>query len=141
MDLEILRIASDNNNNKYIQNHTHHSKLKNPLCGDEMQINLIIDEERIIDFGYQGKCCVYCQASASLLSKISINKKKSKINELCDDAKSFFDGNIKIMSKWKIMNKLFKEGAYWRRGLQKQLGKKVTKSGISKGKDLLSKKK
>ena len=109
MDLEILRIASDNNNNKFIQNHTHHSKLKNPLCGDEMQINLIINEERIIDFGYQGKCCVYCQASASLLSKISINKKKSKINELCDDAKSFFDGNIKIMSKWKIMNKLFKE--------------------------------
>ena len=109
MDLEILRIASDNNNNKFIQNHTHHSKLKNPLCGDEMQINLIIDEDRIIDFGYQGKCCVYCQASASLLSKISINKKKSKINELCDDAKSFFDGNIKIMSKWKIMNKLFKE--------------------------------
>jgi hypothetical protein len=39
------------------------------------------------------------------------------------------------------MNKLFKEGAYWRRGLQKQLGKKVTKSGISKGKDLPSGKK
>ena len=109
MDLEILRIASDNNNNKYIQNYTHHSKLKNPLCGDEMQINLIIDEERIIDFGYQGKCCVYCQASASLLSKISINKKKSKINELCDDAKSFFDGNNDIIKKkWKLLQKLFK---------------------------------
>ena len=109
MDLEILRIASEDNNNKYIQNHTHHSKLKNPLCGDEMQINLIIDEERIIDFGYQGKCCVYCQASASLLSKISINKKKSKINELCDDAKSFFDGNSDIIKKkWKLMQKLFK---------------------------------
>ena len=109
MDLEILRIASENNNNKYIRNHTHHSKLKNPLCGDEMQINLIIDEERIIDFGYQGKCCVYCQASASLLSKISINKKKSKINELCDDAKSFFDGSTEIFKKKsKIMHKLFK---------------------------------
>ena len=110
MDLEILRIASDNNNNKYLQNHTHHSKLKNPLCGDEMQINLIINnEERIIDFGYQGKCCVYCQASASLLSKISINKKKSKINELCDDAKSFFDGNSNIIKKkWRLMQKLFK---------------------------------
>ena len=94
MDLEILRIASDNNNNKYIQNHTHHSKLKNPLCGDEMQINLIIDEERIIDFGYQGKCCVYCQASASLLSKISINKKKSKIFKIsknCEDGSDLND--------------------------------------------------
>ena len=109
MDLEILQIASKNINQKSIENHTHNSRLKNSLCGDEMQINLIIDEERIIDFGYQGKCCVYCQASASLLSKISINKKKSKINELCDDAKSFFDGNSDIIKKkWKLMQKLFK---------------------------------
>ena len=76
MDLEILKIASDNDNNKSIQNCTHHSKLKNPLCGDEIQINLIIKENKITDFGYQGKSCIYCQASVSLLSKISINKKK-----------------------------------------------------------------
>ena len=109
MDLEILKIASENDNNKCLKNHTHHSKLKNPICGDEIKINLIIKEDRIIDFGYEGKSCIYCQASASLLSQISINKKKSKINELCDDARLFFEGNIKIMKKWKIMNKLFKE--------------------------------
>tara|TARA_B100000700_G_scaffold321928_1_gene422307 strand:- start:1623 stop:2021 length:399 start_codon:yes stop_codon:yes gene_type:complete len=109
MDLEIIKIASDNNNNKCIQNHTHYSKLKNPLCGDEIQINLIIKENKIIDFGYQGKSCIYCQASANLLSKISINKKKSKINELCDDAKSFFEGNSEIIKKkWKLLHKLFK---------------------------------
>ena len=34
MDLEILKIASENNSNKYLENHTHHSRLKNPLCGD-----------------------------------------------------------------------------------------------------------
>ena len=109
MDLEILKIASENNSNKCLKNHTHHSKLKNHLCGDEIKISLIINEDKITDFGYEGKCCIYCQASASLLSQISINKKKSKINELCNDAKSFFEGNIKIMKKWKIMNKLFKE--------------------------------
>ena len=109
MDLEILKIASENNSNKCLKNHTHHSKLKNPLCGDEIKINLIIKEDKVIDFGYEGKSCIYCQASASLLSQISINKKKSKINELCDDAKSFFEGNTNIMKKWKIMNKLFKE--------------------------------
>ena len=109
MDLEILKIASENNSNKCLRDHTHQSKLKNPLCGDEIKINLIIKDNKIIDFGYEGKSCIYCQASASLLSQISINKKKSKINELCDDAKLFFEGNIKIMKKWKIMNKLFKE--------------------------------
>ena len=109
MDLEILKIASDDDNNKYLKNYTHHSKLKNSLCGDEIQINLIIKEDKIKDFGYQGKSCVYCRASASLLSKISINKKKNKINELCDDARLFFEGNSSILKKkWKLMSKLFK---------------------------------
>ena len=110
MDLEILNIASDTDNNRDIKNHTHFSKLKNSLCGDEMVIKLIIDNEKIVDFGYQGKSCVYCQASASLLSKISINNKKKKLNELCDDAKSYFDGNLRIIDeKWLILRKLFKK--------------------------------
>tara|TARA_Y100000590_G_scaffold340778_1_gene388680 strand:- start:996 stop:1394 length:399 start_codon:yes stop_codon:yes gene_type:complete len=110
MDLEILNIASDTDNNKNIRNHTHYSKLKNPLCGDEIQIKLVIKGDKIIDFGYQGNTCIYCQASASLLSKISINNKKNKLNELCDDVKSYFDGNVKIIEgKWISLKKLFKK--------------------------------
>ena len=110
MDLEILNIASDTDNNKNIKNHTHYSKLKNPLCGDEIQIKLVIKNDKIIDFGYQGNSCVYCQASASLLSKISLNNKKNKLNKLCDDVKSYFDGNLKIIDiKWKSLKKLFKK--------------------------------
>mgnify|MGYP001236918888 CR=1 FL=1 len=110
MDLEILNIASDTEYNKDIKNHTHFSKLKNSLCGDEMLIKLIIKDEKIVDFGYQGKSCVYCQASASLLSKISINNKKKELNELCDDVKSYFEGNSKIIeNKWLFLRKLFKK--------------------------------
>ena len=110
MDLEILKIASDTNNCKSIKNHTHISKLKNPLCGDEIQIELIMEKNKIIDFGYQGKSCIYCNASANLLSKISINEKKNKLNKLCDDAKSYFDKNSKITEKkWLFLNKLFKK--------------------------------
>ena len=110
MDLKILDIASDTDNNRDIKNHTHFSKLKNSLCGDEILIKLIIKNEKIIDFGYQGKSCVYCQASASLLSKISINNKKRKLNELCDDAKSYFDKDIRIIDKkWLFFKKLFKK--------------------------------
>ena len=110
MNLDILKIASDTNNNKSIKNYTHHSKLKNSMCGDEMQIDLVIKKNKIIDFGYQGKSCVYCQASASLLSKISINTKKNKLNRLCDDVKLYFDGNLKIIEdKWISLKKLFKK--------------------------------
>ena len=109
MDLEIIKIAEDTNNNKDIKNHTHYSKLKNHLCGDEIQIKLIVKNNKIIKFGYEGKSCVYCLAAASLLSKVSIDKEIIKINELCDDSKTFFEGNSKIIDKWKIMRKLFKE--------------------------------
>tara|TARA_Y100000816_G_scaffold263276_1_gene221495 strand:- start:876 stop:1274 length:399 start_codon:yes stop_codon:yes gene_type:complete len=110
MDLEILKIASDIDNNKNIKNYTHFSKLKNSLCGDEIQIKLIIREEKIVDFGYQGNSCVYCKASASLLSKISINKKKNKLNELCDDVKFYFDENFEITEKkWSVLKKIFKK--------------------------------
>ena len=110
MNLDILKIASDTNNNKSIKNYTHHSKLKNSMCGDEMQIDLVIKKNKIVDFGYQGKSCIYCQASASLLSKISINENKSKINELCDDAKHYFEGNVEnIEKKWKLLNKIFND--------------------------------
>ena len=108
MDLEILDIASDTENNRNLRNHTHFSKLKNSMCGDEIQIKLIIKDDKIIDFGYQGQSCIYCQASVSLLSKVSINNNKNKINELCDDATSFFNGNLGIIDKkWLYFKKLF----------------------------------
>ena len=108
MDLEILEIASDTVNNKNIKNHTHAAKSKNPLCGDEIQIKLVIEDEKIVDFGYQGKSCVYCQSTASLLSKKLINSKKNKINELCDYAKSFFSKKQEIIEKkWSFLGKLF----------------------------------
>ena len=110
MDLEILNIAADIKNNKNIENRTHVSKLKNSLCGDEMQIELIIKNEKILDFGYQGESCVYCQASASLLSKISINNQKERINDLCDRAESYFNDDLKISEKkWISLKKLIKK--------------------------------
>ena len=108
MDLKILEIASDTKNNKNIENYTHVAKSKNPLCGDEIQIKLVIEDEKLVDFGYQGKSCIYCQATASLLSNKLINSKKNKINELCDFAKSFFDKKqVNILKKWSFLSELF----------------------------------
>ena len=110
MDLEVLNIAANTDNNRNIKNRTHVSKLKNSLCGDVMQIELILKNEKILDFGYQGKSCVYCQASASLLSKICINNQKEKINDLCDMAELYFNDDVKITDKKCIsLKKLIKK--------------------------------
>ena len=98
MDLRILEIASNTENNKVINKHTHKSKHKNPLCGDEMEISLIIENNKIVDMGYQCKSCVYCQASVSLLSQNIKNKSLDEIREfvlicekLFEDTKKFKD--------------------------------------------------
>ena len=110
MDLEVLSIAANTDNNKNIENFTHVSKLKNSLCGDEMQIEVILKDEKILDFGYQGKSCVYCQASANLLAKISINNQKEKVNDLCDKAELYFNDDVKITDKkWISLKKLIKK--------------------------------
>jgi len=53
MDLDILKIASNTENQKMLNYFTHQSKQKNPICGDEMEISLLVKKNKIKDFGYQ----------------------------------------------------------------------------------------
>jgi nitrogen fixation NifU-like protein len=108
MDLRILEIASNTENNKVIDNFTHHSKNKNPICGDEMEISLVVKNDTVIDMGYQCKSCVYCQASVSLLSQKIKNKKIQEIKNFITSCENIFDNTkIKIEKNWKDFLELF----------------------------------
>ena len=91
MDLKILEIASHTENNKILENFTHKSKNKNPLCGDVMEISLIVKNDTIKDMGYQCKSCVYCQASVSLLSRKIKNKSIKEIEDFVANGEKLFD--------------------------------------------------
>ena len=108
MDLEILNIASNTKYNKVIKNCTHSSKCKSPICGDVMEVYLKIINNKILDFGYQCKACIYCQASVSLLSTHSINKSKESLENLIKVTDDFFDNkNIQFSNECSIFKKLF----------------------------------
>jgi len=104
MDLKILEIASNTENHKVIKNHTHQSKNKNPLCGDEMEISLIVKNNIIEDMGYQCKSCIYCQASVSLLSRWVMQLSIEKISDFVKKAEFFFDENSNHLKKDNIKN-------------------------------------
>tara|TARA_B100000767_G_scaffold162548_1_gene152553 strand:+ start:46 stop:444 length:399 start_codon:yes stop_codon:yes gene_type:complete len=108
MDLRILEIASHTDNNKIIKNYTHKSKNKNPLCGDEMEISLIVENDIIKDMGYQCKSCVYCQASVSLLSRKIKNKKIDEVKTFVSNGERLFD-NVKVSLEkhWKDFKEIF----------------------------------
>jgi nitrogen fixation NifU-like protein len=102
MDLKILEIASHTENNKILENFTHRSKNKNPLCGDVMEISLVVKNNVINDMGYQCKSCVYCQASVSLLSRKIKNKKIKEIEAFITNSEKLFEDVKVTMDKhWK----------------------------------------
>ena len=108
MDLRILEIASNTENNKVLDNFTHKSKNKNPICGDEMEISLVVKNDKVVDMGYQCKSCVYCQASVSLLSQKIKNKNIKEIKNFLISCENIF-GNTKteFEKNWKVFLELF----------------------------------
>ena len=110
MDLKILEIASNTENNKVIDNFTHRSKNKNPICGDEMEISLIVEDNKVRDMGYQCKSCIYCQASVSLLSQNVINLDLKEVLELLKQSEFFFEKKEnETLKKWKSLGKIINE--------------------------------
>ena len=108
MDLRILEIASNTENNKILAKHTHKSKNKNPMCGDVMEISLLVKDNKVIDMGYQCKSCVYCQASVSLLSQNIKNKNLEEIKELINTCENIFENTKVILEKkWQIFKEIF----------------------------------
>mgnify|MGYP000326965318 FL=1 len=108
MDLRILEIASNTENNKVLDNFTHKFKSKNSICGDEMEISLVVKNDKVIDMGYQCKSCVYCQASVSLLSQKIKNKNLQEIKKFVISCENIFENTKTLFEKnWKDFLELF----------------------------------
>ena len=107
IDKEIIKIASNTENHGVLDKHTHFSKLKNAICGDEMKIYLIIKNDKIENFKYECESCIYCQASVSLLSRKAKNILIEKVKNFAQQANSYFDKNKNSFDKeWKEFDKI-----------------------------------
>ena len=107
IDKEIIKIASNTENHGVLDNHTHSSKLKNAICGDEMKIYLIVKNDKITNFKYECESCIYCQASVSLLSRKAKNKSIENFKNFAEHAKNCFEKNTKSFDKeWKEFDKI-----------------------------------
>ena len=108
IDKEIIRIASNTENHGALDSHTHFSKLKNSICGDDMKIYLIVKNDKITNFKYECESCIYCQASVSLLSRNSINKTILHIKNLLNITETFYEKeNGSFPKEWSVFNKIF----------------------------------
>jgi len=106
IDKEIIKIASNTENHGALDNHTHFSKRKNAICGDEMKVYLIVKNNKVVNFKYECESCIYCQASVSLLSRNAKNQSIDKIKDFAKQAKNSFDNKVSFNKDWKDFNKI-----------------------------------
>ena len=105
---EIIRIASNTSNVGLNDQYSHKISLKNKLCGDKITLELIVLKGKILSMKYETESCVYCEASASLLSKkikkFNIKTIKDEFRNLKNISKS---KEFKIPKKFADFNELF----------------------------------
>ena len=105
---EIIRIASNTSNVGLNDQYSHKISLKNKLCGDKITLELIVLKQKILSMKYETESCVYCEASASLLSKKIKNLNIKTIKKEFKNLKNISrNKEFKIPKKFADFKKLF----------------------------------
>src|SRR2546421_4091484 len=68
-----------------LDNPTTHAEDSNPLCGDQLAIDLLIDSDHVTAVRFQGRGCAISQASASMLSEMIEGKTTQEIIRIVKD--------------------------------------------------------
>jgi len=69
IDQRIIKIAANTKNAGLENKFSHKISLKNDICGDKITLEIIADKKKINSMKYETESCIYCEASASLLSR------------------------------------------------------------------------
>ncbi|MFL5692177.1 MAG: Fe-S cluster assembly sulfur transfer protein SufU [Ktedonobacteraceae bacterium] len=64
---------------------TVHAEDSNPLCGDQLGIDLLIEGDRISEVRFKGRGCAISQAAASMLSEMIEGKSVEEVVRLGKD--------------------------------------------------------
>jgi len=68
-----------------------HADGQNPLCGDEISLDLALDGDRIADVRLQGRGCSISQASASMMAEAIAGKTIAEVESLIRRFKAMMD--------------------------------------------------
>ncbi len=72
--------------------------MKNPLCGDEITIQVRYDGDTVADVGFAGRGCSISQASASMMTQLIKGKKRDEVEALRSRFRDMVMGNESLAS-------------------------------------------
>ena len=76
--------------------------LKNPSCGDDVLVYVLIDKDIVKDIAYKVNGCSICKASTSIMSELLVGKTKEEVNTIIDSINNMLinkDFNEDIISE------------------------------------------
>src|SRR6266853_1860549 len=62
-----------------------HAEDSNPLCGDQLAIDLVVEGDRVSEVRFKGRGCAISQATASMLSEMIEGKTVEEVVQLGKD--------------------------------------------------------
>ncbi len=91
-------ILSHNKNPKnfrIIENPSHYAEGHNPLCGDNLNVYLVVDEQNvIIDISFQGSGCAISKSAASMMTETLKGKKVDEAQVLFEQYHQLVTGKL-----------------------------------------------
>ncbi len=66
--------------------------LVNPLCGDNIELQIKVVDGKVAEVGYQGAGCSLSQASASMLTEVLVGKNLQEVGEIQKAFESMMKG-------------------------------------------------
>lgn len=82
-----------------LANPDRHAEGNNPLCGDELQIFLKMDGDRIDDIRFECSGCAISTASASLMTEAIRGKTVSEVDSLFEGFHELLTGDPSVTAK------------------------------------------
>lgn len=88
IDLKIINLAANTTNYGLKKNSTHYASCRNKICGDKIKVEVTSNGIKVKDMRYETDSCIFCQASASILSRVV---KSIPIKDLRNEILKFYD--------------------------------------------------
>jgi nitrogen fixation protein NifU and related proteins len=76
-----------------LEPHTARVEGNNPLCGDEIQIDVTLKDGEVEDIAFQGRGCSISQASASMMTEAIKSRQVNEAKDLIDMFKGMMHGD------------------------------------------------
>ena len=70
---------------------TGHAEGQNPLCGDEVTLDVVVDDGKVTEVGINGQGCSISQASASMMADAIVGKTLEEITDIAGRFRAMMD--------------------------------------------------